>query len=202
MYRYMVKLSLKKIIMLSIVILMAPVTLSYFFLRLAVNENDLIKAYGQTLCCLPGKWGSYLRAGFFSSIKKNISQDIYIGFGSYFSHPDIIIASGVYIGAYTIIGRAEIGRDCDIGSNVQILSGNKQHVYSADVTSTKQQTGVLKKIYVGQGCWIGNSAVVMADLAENCVIGAGAVVPKKTVEDGIYIGNPAKLIKYTHGKTI
>ena len=175
--------------------LVSPLSITYVVFSKWLGEEDLFMAFGQALACLPGKWGSYLRAGFYSSVEKNISQDIYIGFGSYFSQIDIVVNRGVYIGAYTIVGKVEIGENCAIGSNVQILSGNRQHFYSRMNAPIKQQGGEFKKIIIGEGSWIGNSAVIMADVANYCVIGAGSVVTKNTTAYGVYVGNPAKLIK-------
>ncbi len=187
---------LKRLVMHGVSVLISPLSITYIIFSKWLGKEGLFLAFGQALACLPGKWGSYLRVGFYSSVEKNISQDIYIGFGSYFSQIDIVVNKGVYIGAYTIVGKVEIGENCAIGSNVQILSGNRQHFYSRMDAPIKQQGGEFKKITIGDGCWIGNSAVVMANVASYGVIGAGSVVTKNTAAYGVYGGNPAKLIKY------
>jgi acetyltransferase-like isoleucine patch superfamily enzyme len=50
-------------------------------------------------------------------------------------------------------------------------------------------------IDIGQDCWIGAGAIVMAPVGAGTTIGAGAVVVQ-TVEPGVVaVGNPARVIK-------
>jgi acetyltransferase-like isoleucine patch superfamily enzyme len=51
------------------------------------------------------------------------------------------------------------------------------------------------RIRIGRNAWIGNSAVVMADVGDNGVIGAGSVVVKPIPADSVAVGNPAMVNK-------
>jgi acetyltransferase-like isoleucine patch superfamily enzyme len=49
---------------------------------------------------------------------------------------------------------------------------------------------------IGDGVSIGSNATIMpVKIASGCVIGAGAVVTKDLVVPGVYLGNPARLVR-------
>ena len=53
-----------------------------------------------------------------------------------------------------------------------------------------------KKTNIGNYVSIGSNATILPiSICDNVVIGAGAVVTKNIVKPGIYVGNPARLIK-------
>ena len=56
------------------------------------------------------------------------------------------------------------------------------------------QSGTLERINIGKDCWIGAKAVVMADVGDGSVVGAGSVVMKQVLPWSIVAGNPAKVI--------
>jgi len=58
-----------------------------------------------------------------------------------------------------------------------------------------QQGGSFSKVHIGRNCWIGNSTVIMADVGEGSVIGAGSVVVKAIPARCVAVGNPAVVIK-------
>ncbi|HET6244985.1 MAG: hypothetical protein H0V01_12995 [Bacteroidetes bacterium] len=78
---------------------------------------------------------------------------------------------------------AHAGHDCIVNDNVQVRCNG---ILGGHVTALRGS-----KVFL--------SAIVhpRLTLPENCVIGMGTVVTKKTVlkENGIYVGNPAKLLK-------
>lgn len=47
------------------------------------------------------------------------------------------------------------------------------------------------------GTWIGADALILSEIhiGSGCIIGAGSVVTKDCIDNGIYAGNPAKLIR-------
>lgn len=57
-------------------------------------------------------------------------------------------------------------------------------------------SGEIKKIYIGRGCFIGFSAVVLpgVHLGEGCVVGANSVVMNNFEKRSIISGNPARII--------
>ena len=57
--------------------------------------------------------------------------------------------------------------------------------------------GAKAPITIGDGCWLGASAMVLpgVEIANGCIIGAGSVVVQNTKPNGLYVGVPAKRIK-------
>jgi len=118
-----------------------------------------------------------------------------IGFATVFSHRDTEILEGVYIGPQCNIGKSRIEKNCLLGSGVHILSGKGQHNFDDLDTPIQEQGGTFEKIIIGEDTWIGNGAIVLANIGKKCVIGAGAVVIKDIPDYSIVGGNPAKILK-------
>jgi acetyltransferase-like isoleucine patch superfamily enzyme len=114
-----------------------------------------------------------------------------IGFGTVFSHRDVIVYDNVSLGNYCVVGSVQIGAGCEIASRVSITSGKKQHTLTRDGTWSPFILADAKRIEIGKNVWIGEGAVVMADINDGSLIGAGSVV-SRDVESGIIVaGNPA-----------
>lgn len=160
-----------------------------------LKEDHLFMTLGQMLALLPGKFGSYLRVAFYHQALSYFSREVYVGFGSYFPHPEVEVGGGVYIGAYCIIGKTSIGDNVTIGSHVNILSGKRQHMFESIGHPIQEQGGVFETVKIGENSWIGNGAIIMANLGKQCVIGAGAVVTSDTGDYEVLAGNPAKAIR-------
>ena len=91
--------------------------------------------------------------------------------------------------------RCVIEDDAIIGSNVDIISGKNHHNFERTDVVMREQGGALKKIVIGGDSWIGNSAVVMADIGEKSIVGAGSVVVDDVEPYSIMGGNPARLLR-------
>lgn len=186
---------LKGIVRGGATLLVGPLAL---LVRLVGSESFFVGA-GQGFALVPGKIGSYLRVAYYGVTLDSCARDVYIGFGSYFSHPQARVGHGVYIGAYCIVGMADIGDHCTIGSGVHILSGKHQHGFREIGKPIQQQPGQFTPIAIGENTWIGNGAIVMADLGRQNVIGAGSVVVKPSEDLQILAGNPAQVISMLAG---
>lgn len=139
--------------------------------------------------------GEYLRRAVLRNVLEYVGSDVVISFGTIFSHRQVRIESGVYIGAYCVIGRANIGCDTLIADGVIIPSGRYQHKFERIDIPIKEQAGKLETIHIGRDCWIGSRAVILADIGDGCVISAGATVKEVTGNYEILAGNPAKVVK-------
>ena len=71
--------------------------------------------------------GDYLRTAYYRLTMRSFHRAARGWFGTIFSTPDVIIGAHVYIGSYCVNGRARIGDHSQIASQVQILSGARQH---------------------------------------------------------------------------
>lgn len=170
-------------------------TAPLYILYKITGSKDLFAGQGQLLSLLPGKLGSYMRVAYYSMTLERCPRTGYIGFGSFFPHPEVELGEGFYIGAYNIIGMAKIGNHATIASHVSILSGKHQHGYKEIGKPIQEQPGVFRKITIAENCWIGNGAIVMDDLGVQNIVAAGSVVTQKTGDYEILAGNPAKVLK-------
>jgi virginiamycin A acetyltransferase len=159
------------------------------------RSRALFAGQGQLLALVPGKFGSYVRVAYYSKTLDRCPTKGYIGFGSFFSHPEVELGIGYYIGAYCIIGKSKIGDHATIASGVYILSGKHQHGYKEIGKPIQEQPGVFTQVSIGENCWIGNGAIIMDDLGVQNLVAAGSVVTHKTGDYEIVAGNPAKVIR-------
>jgi len=185
----------KLALQLSFIFLMSAFTLTFLLLAKLTNPDSLLMGYSQLLSLLPGKTGSYARIAFYRFILTRCATDIVIYFGTIFSQIDTEIDDGVYIGANCSIGRCHIKKNCLFGNGVNIMSGKRQHNFTDPSVRIQDQEGSYEKISIGEDTWIGNGALVMANVGNHCVIGAGAVVTEEVPDYAIMAGNPAKLVK-------
>ncbi len=190
---------IKQSLFLIAAIAISPITLLYFVLKLVIKGDSLIAAFAQLLSLIPGRIGVYLRAGFYRFTFTSCSPDAVISFLVLFSQQDTEIAEGVYIGPQCNIGKCKIEKDTLLGSGVHIMSGKGQHNFDDLSKPIKDQGGSFEKISIGSGSWLGNGALVMANVGKHCVVAAGAVVVNDVDDYSIVAGNPAKVIKKIKG---
>lgn len=147
------------------------------------------------IALFPGLPGSFLRRGFYSLTLDECSLDSHIGFGTIFSHRSSSVKKHVYIGSYAIIGSAELGEYSLIGSRASILSGKALHELGDDGKWTPYSADKLSKVTLGKNVWVGEGAIIAADVGEGCMVGAGAVVSSNIRPHVIVSGNPARFVK-------
>lgn len=145
---------------------------------------------------LPGLPGVFLRRGFYSLTLQQCGLNCHIGFGSMFCHRKSIVEEYVYIGNYCTIGSAFLGQHCLIGSRVSLLSGNSQHVHDDETGEWGAFSQAnIKQISIGRHAWIGEAAVIMADVGQGSQIAAGAVITANTKDYVVLAGNPARFVR-------
>jgi len=188
------KLLMKKCIHVIAIILVSPVLLIYFVLCLLPGNNSF-GAFSQFLSLFPGKIGNFLRGAFYRLTVSEYSQDSFVGFATVLSQKETSIGRGVYIGPQCNIGACVIEKDCLLGSGVHILSGKQQHNFDDLNTPIREQGGTFSPVTIGEDTWVGNGAIVMANVGKKCVIAAGTVVTKDIPDFAIVGGNPASIIK-------
>ena len=88
----------------------------------------------------------------------------------------------------------EIGNNVRITAGVQILT----HDYSFCVLTAVDGgiVGSVEKTVIGNNVFIGRNAIILkgVHIGDNVIIGAGSVVTRDCESNGVYAGNPAKLI--------
>lgn len=159
------------------------------------KKDSAFWTFSQFLSLFPGVLGNYLRKNFYRISMTRCDKDCNILFGTIFSQADTEIGKGVYIGPCCNIGTCKIEDHCTLGSNVHIISGKHQHYFNDPDIPIQEQGGLFEKMTIGEDTWIGNGALVMANIGKKSIIGAGSVVTKDMENFSIAAGNPAKVIR-------
>jgi len=159
------------------------------------SKEAIFSFWAHFFAVLPGLPGVFLRRAFYRLVLDKCSLSCYIGFGSVFTHRQVIVEENVSIGLYAVIGSANIGKNCEIASRVSIVSGKTQHLKDKDGQWTPFDQSRIKQVIISPNVWIGEGAIVMDDIGEGCLIGAGAVVTREIPSNMVAAGNPAKVLR-------
>jgi acetyltransferase-like isoleucine patch superfamily enzyme len=105
---------------------------------------------------------------------------------------DVTLGNRTKIQSHTFICElVNIGDNCFIGHGVMFINDLFQKGGPA-----QGDKSLWKPTNIGNHVSIGSNATILpVDICDRAVIGAGAVVTKSITKPGIYVGNPAKLIK-------
>jgi acetyltransferase-like isoleucine patch superfamily enzyme len=101
----------------------------------------------------------------------------------------------VYIGPYAIIGSARLREGTLIGSRASLLSGGNSHQLGEDGRWLPFDAQKMAQIEVGPHAWVGEGAVVMANVCAGALVGAGAVVSSAIPPRTVVAGNPARFVR-------
>jgi acetyltransferase-like isoleucine patch superfamily enzyme len=176
----------------AICLVILPV-LCYRMSSLLLGTQQAFPGWSQLLSLIPGIIGVYLRRAFYRLILPECGQDVCISFGTVFSHPTARLGQRVYVGVGCMLGDATLHDDVLVGSHVSIINGRRQHGIERLDIPVREQAGIYPRVFIGQDTWIGDRAIVTADVGKHCVIGAGAVVTKPLPDYAIAVGNPARI---------
>lgn len=176
--------------------LVLPATIAYWMARSLVSAQRAFPGWSQTFSLLPGLWGIYLRRAFYRLILSRCGTGSVISFGSVFSHSTAQIGAHTYVGVFCCLGDVTLEDDVLIGSHVSIMNGSRQHGIERLDIPVREQPGLWPRITIGRDTWIGDRAIVMADVGRHCVIGAGSVVTRSVPDYAIVLGSPARIVGY------
>lgn len=179
-----------------------PLLLMYWSLGLLVGKQRTFPGWSQALCLFPGMIGIYLRRAFYAGALPHIGSGSVISFGTVFSHPTATVGKDAYIGLFCCLGDVGLADDVLIGSHVSIMNGSRQHGTERLDIPVREQPGVWPRISIGQDTWIGDRAIVMADVGEHCIVGAGSVVTKPVPNYAIVVGSPARIVGDRRDQTL
>lgn len=176
--------------------LMAPLALTAWLERVSTRRGEHVFAFwSHVVSQFPGLPGLYLRRAYYRLTLDACTPDYFMGFGAFFSHRQARVSEGVYIGPYAIIGSAALGESCLIGSRVSILSGPDLHELDEDGNWTEANLGRMRQIEIGHHAWVGEAAVIMADVGARAMVAAGAVVSSPVPPGVVVAGNPARFVR-------
>lgn len=191
-----VKYLMRNVLVAAAVLLTTPLWVTVRLGRYFRTRDACFATCSQIISVVPGILGIFLRRGFYLMTLEEFAIDCSIECATWLSHPQVRVGKGVYIGGRCTIGMCDIGDDVLIGSNVDLLSGRYQHQPGKPDVARRSQGGSFTKVRIGRNAWIGNSSVVMADVGDHSVVGAGSVVVKPIPPGCIAAGNPAVLKKW------
>jgi acetyltransferase-like isoleucine patch superfamily enzyme len=144
---------------------------------------------------IPYAVGIVVREQFYRWTLTRSGTNVVIGAGTVFSYRDVAVGDNVLIGMYNIIHYCDFGSNVMVADHCQFLSGAKYHNFDRVDIPMSQQGGLLTRIQIGDDCWVGAGAIVIASVGRGSVVGAGAVVTREVEPYSVVAGNPAKLIR-------
>ncbi|GAB5415433.1 MAG: hypothetical protein Cons2KO_30360 [Congregibacter sp.] len=148
---------------------------------------------------LPGLPGAFIRRSFYTLTLDDCSQHCHIGFGSLFAHRQVRIADHVYIGSYALFGSVSIEENALIGSRTSVLSGQSLHELDESGQWSAYEANRLEQVCIGANTWVGEAAVISANVGAGCMIGAGSVVSTPIRDKVLLAGNPARFVRHLGG---
>jgi acetyltransferase-like isoleucine patch superfamily enzyme len=167
-----------------------------FWVKAAVMGRDrALEGSSEALSLIPGLLGQYLRRAFLARVLTCCDPTAVIGFGTLFSKTGASIGPNVYIGPRCHIGLANIEADVLLAAGVHVTSGARSHGIADLSKPIRDQEGTATLVRIGRGAWVGSAAVVMADVAEDSVVGAGAVVSRPVPPRVVAAGVPARALR-------
>lgn len=192
-----------------------PAGLCWIFYRLEsliCGKRRAFAKWSQVVALMPGSAGVYLRWGFYFLTLRRSAWDVTVEFGTLFSSPQAELGRHVYVGAYCILGDVALADHVRIASGVSIPSGAEQHLAdfaAANDGSNQHDHGKhllmcnnrYRRVTIGRNTWIGERAVVMAEVGADCIIGAGAVVTQPIPDRSLAVGVPARVIRTLDSST-
>jgi hypothetical protein len=147
------------------------------------------------LALAPGPPGVWLRCAFYRMTLDDCASDWWMGFGSLFTHRNARVEPGVYIGPYALIGSANLCARSLIGSRVSILSGGVAHELGDDGSWTPFDLSRTRPLEIGANAWIGEGAIISADVGRGSLVACGAVVGSTVPPGVMFAGNPARFVR-------
>lgn len=148
----------------------------------------------ELLALIPTPLGNAMRRAYYWGSCQGVAKLTSINFGSMIAHRRTVIADGVVIGSFSIIGSARIGPNVLIAPKVSILSGKYPHGRPEERESHGKREMSFEMLSIGANSFIGQGALVLANIGCNSTVGAGSVVNRE-VPDGVTVmGNPARRV--------
>lgn len=183
-------------------VLVMPAIISYWLGSLLLGWEQAFPGWSQGVSLLPGLCGVYLRRAFYRMVLARCESGSVISFGVIFSHRTAQVGLNVYIGPFGCLGDVTLEDDVLVGSHVSITNGNRQHGIKRLDIPVREQPGVWPRVTIGRDSWIGDRAVIMADVGQHCVVGAGSVVTRPVPDYAIVVGTPAKIVGWRKGSGV
>ena len=180
-------------------VLALPAVCSFQIRQFVIGRDRAIMGSSQLLSLIPGVLGQYIRTAFLRCALPQCDRSVVVEFGTILSSANASFGKNVYIGPMCHIGFVELERDVLVGAAVHIPSGPETHGISDVNRPIREQPGVLRKVRVGTGSWIGSGSIIMHDVGAHTVVAAGAVVTQPVPPMVVAGGVPARVLQHRSG---
>ena len=170
-------------------VMLAPAFVLY---RLRVVGFETV---GKALSLIPGLGGMWVRRAWYKATLTRCGENLYVDFMAAIRTPKTSVGSNVFIGHSCWIGWADIGDDVMLGGHIVVLSGARQHEFERTDIPMRLQEGHPIQVRIGRDVWVGNGAIIAADVAEGSVVGAGSVVTRCHPPYSVIVGVPAHVVR-------
>lgn len=177
-------------------VIVTPSVVSWTLRGFVVGRDRALEGSTQAWALVPGLTGQYLRRAFLSRALTSCARTATIEFGTLFSSASATIGDRAYIGPRCHLGWVHIERDVLLAAGVHVPSGARTHAFDDPLIPIRDQPTVKTPVRIGAGTWVGSSAVVLADIGRDAVIGAGAVVTRIIPDRTIAGGVPARVLRH------
>jgi hypothetical protein len=182
-----------KLAIFAVATLVALPAIVLTWLEKRLTRSEIVFVFcAQFVALVPGLPGVWLRAAFYFATLDECSWETHVGFGSLFTHRGGSMGANASMGSYCVLGHAQLGPGVIMASRVSIPSGKRQHFDEAGHFSVAP---VFERVAIGAQTWVGEGAIILANVGPRCIVSAGAVVLKEVAEGSLVGGNPAKVLK-------
>lgn len=163
-------------------------------LEAALGRGEgVFSGFAELFSMVPGRPGTMLRAAYYAGTLRHASWETSVGFGTVIVHRAASLGRHASLGRFCVIGEADIGESVMIGSRVSVPSGRRQHL--DDDGRLSADAGRFERVAIGAGCWVGDGAVVMADVGAASIVAAGSIVSSPMPAGVTLGGNPARVLR-------
>lgn len=173
-----------------------PAMAAYWLGLAVLGPEKAFPGWSQFFSLFPGLTGAYLRRAFYRLVLPRCGRGSWISFGTVFSHPTAEIGQNAYVGVYCCLGDVTLDDNVLLGSHVSIMNGGGQHGIARLDVPIREQPGTWPRVTIGKDSWIGDRAIVLANVGNHCVVGAGSVVTTPLPDYAIAVGVPAKIVRF------
>ncbi len=153
------------------------------------------KLASEILSLLPTAVGVSVRYEFYRRTLRSCGRNVLVYAGAVFYYPEVSIGDNVMIDSHVRIHHCDVGSNVMISAGCHLLSGSRYHRFDRTDVPIVRQGGRMKRICIGSDVWIGVNAVIMSDVGDGAVVGAGSVVTKDVAPFTVVAGNPARVIR-------
>jgi acetyltransferase-like isoleucine patch superfamily enzyme len=185
----------KALVRMAAQVVVSPVVASFFCRAALFGRDRALESSIQWLSMIPGVTGQYIRRAFLSHALAGCHDTALVEFGTTMSRAGARLDAYSYVGPGCRLGLVHIERDVLIAAGVHIPSGPSTHQIDDLSKPIREQGRGERLVRIGAGAWIGEGAVIMADIGEDAVVGAGAVVTRAVPARAVVAGVPAKVIR-------